>query len=200
MKTNTEKRILLIDPSSIVREGLRAIFNDSNGYSVVACYSDASQLEEKCVKHRPNIIIINPQVISLNLKATIRNQYSIQHSIQLVAFVYGIVDDLLLQQFDTVLSIFDDYTRIINKLQSIQRERATEQRHDTKDLSERENEILVSISKGMTNKEIAEKHFISIHTVISHRKNIIRKTGIKTVSGLTVYALLNNLIGYQDIE
>jgi DNA-binding CsgD family transcriptional regulator len=54
--------------------------------------------------------------------------------------------------------------------------------------------------KGMTNKEIAEKHFISIHTVITHRKNIVRKTGIKSVSGLTVYALLNNLITYEDIE
>ena len=61
-------------------------------------------------------------------------------------------------------------------------------------LSSREKEILVCVAKGMINKEIADTLNISVHTVISHRKNITRKTGIKTVAGLTVYALLNNLL------
>ena len=61
-------------------------------------------------------------------------------------------------------------------------------------LSPREKEILVCVAKGMLNKEIADALNISIHTVISHRKNITQKTGIKTVAGLTVYALLNNLL------
>ena len=58
------------------------------------------------------------------------------------------------------------------------------------------------VFEGMnyTNKEIADQYCISIHTVISHRKNIARKTGIKSVSGLTVYALLNRMIDQQDIE
>ncbi len=62
------------------------------------------------------------------------------------------------------------------------------------ELSAREKEILVCVANGMLNKEIADKFCISIYTVITHRKNITRKTGIKTVAGLTVYALLNNLI------
>ena len=65
------------------------------------------------------------------------------------------------------------------------------------DLSDREIEILVSVAQGLLNKEIADKHNISINTVITHRKNITRKTGIKTVAGLTVYAILN---GYVDIN
>ena len=64
-------------------------------------------------------------------------------------------------------------------------------------LSAREKEILVCVAQGMINKEIADHLNISIHTVISHRKNITHKTGIKTVAGLTVYALLNHLL---DIE
>ena len=67
-------------------------------------------------------------------------------------------------------------------------------------LSAREKEILVCVAKGMLNKEIADAENISIHTVITHRKNITRKTGIKTVAGLTVYALLNNLIDINTIE
>lgn len=67
-------------------------------------------------------------------------------------------------------------------------------------LSHREKEILVCVAKGMLNKEIADEMNISIHTVITHRKNITRKTGIKTVAGLTVYALLNNLIDINSVE
>jgi regulator of cell morphogenesis and NO signaling len=82
---------------------------------------------------------------------------------------------------------------------------ALESRFDTpgdkaEELSAREKEILVCVAKGMLNKEIADAENISIHTVITHRKNITRKTGIKTVAGLTVYALLNNLIDINTIE
>ena len=61
-------------------------------------------------------------------------------------------------------------------------------------LSDREKEVLVCVAKGMINKEIADHLRISVHTVVSHRKNITSKTGIKTIAGLTVYALLNNLL------
>ena len=66
-------------------------------------------------------------------------------------------------------------------------------------LTSREKEILVCVAKGMLNKEIADVLNISIHTVITHRKNITHKTGIKTVAGLTVYALLNNLLEVGEI-
>ena len=68
------------------------------------------------------------------------------------------------------------------------------------ELSDREKEILVSVAQGLLNKEIADKHNISINTVITHRKNITRKTGIRTVPGLTVYAILNDLIDINSIE
>lgn len=61
-------------------------------------------------------------------------------------------------------------------------------------LSSREIEILSAVAEGLLNKEIAAKYNISIHTVITHRKNIARKTGIKTIAGLTAYAILNNLV------
>ena len=71
---------------------------------------------------------------------------------------------------------------------------------DGNELSAREKDILICVAKGLINKEIADLFNISIHTVISHRRNITRKTGIKTVAGLTVYALLNNLIDASSVE
>ncbi|HDJ34092.1 MAG TPA: LuxR family transcriptional regulator [Bacteroidetes bacterium] len=68
------------------------------------------------------------------------------------------------------------------------------------ELSHREITVLKLISRGLTNKEIADKMFISPHTVITHRKNITRKLGIKTVAGLTVYAILNKLVSLEEID
>ena len=70
----------------------------------------------------------------------------------------------------------------------------TAQSAENVELSDREKDVLIALTKGLTNKEIADKLHISTHTVISHRKNIVRKTGIKAVSGLTLYALFNNLV------
>lgn len=64
-------------------------------------------------------------------------------------------------------------------------------------LSSREIEVLVSITKGLINKEIADKLNISLTTVITHRKNITEKLGIKSVSGLTIYAVMN---GYVEAD
>lgn len=61
-------------------------------------------------------------------------------------------------------------------------------------LSAREVEVLVLIVRGMANKEIAEELNISITTVISHRKNIMEKLNIRSVSGLTIYAVMNGYI------
>ena len=77
---------------------------------------------------------------------------------------------------------------------------STEPEERREALSDREKEILVSVARGLLNKEIADRHNISINTVITHRKNITRKTGIKTVSGLTAYAILNNFIDINEIE
>ena len=69
-------------------------------------------------------------------------------------------------------------------------------KHDNNNnlLTNRETEILKIIVKGYTNKEIADMLNISLNTVLTHRKNIIRKTGVKTVSGLTFYCLRKGLI------
>jgi len=66
------------------------------------------------------------------------------------------------------------------------------------ELTPRERTILKLVSLGHTNRQIAEQLFLSTHTVITHRKNISSKLGIKSVSGLTVYAIVNNIITLDE--
>lgn len=68
------------------------------------------------------------------------------------------------------------------------------------ELSAREIDVLKCVALGMSNKEIADKLFISIHTSITHRKNITAKLGIKSTSGLTIYAIMEGYIEPSTID
>lgn len=91
------------------------------------------------------------------------------------------------------LSELDSYG--IQQLQDTISNEHDSQKEDTDhQLTNRETEILRLIVKGYLNKEIADELNISLNTVLTHRKNIISKTGIKTVSGLTFYCIRKGLI------
>ena len=67
-------------------------------------------------------------------------------------------------------------------------------------LGAREKEVIVSLVQGMTNKEIADHLCISVNTVITHRRNIARKLQIHSPAGLTIYAIVNNLVDISAVK
>ncbi|WP_289857991.1 LuxR C-terminal-related transcriptional regulator [uncultured Muribaculum sp.] len=67
-------------------------------------------------------------------------------------------------------------------------------------LSHREENVLGLIARGYINKEIADMLEISINTVLTHRKNIMTKLGIRSVSGLSLYALMNGYVTQDDVK
>lgn len=67
-------------------------------------------------------------------------------------------------------------------------------------LSDREKDVVVSLVQGMSNKEIAEHLFISVNTVITHRRNIARKLQIHSSAGLTIYAIVNGLVDISSVN
>lgn len=70
----------------------------------------------------------------------------------------------------------------------------------TQSLSQREMDVLRLVALGLLNKEVADKLNISLNTVLSHRKNITAKLGIKTVSGLIFYCITHGYISADEIE
>lgn len=67
-------------------------------------------------------------------------------------------------------------------------------------LSEREKDVIICIVKGLSNKAIAEKLFISINTVTTHRRNITKKLNIHSSAGLTIYAIMNKLVDIKEVK
>ncbi|KAA6308081.1 Oxygen regulatory protein NreC [termite gut metagenome] len=109
---------------------------------------------------------------------------------------------LIIFSFPLYLSILDDLETLTLKISRLQNIKSAEgeENDNTENLSLREKEIVVCIVKGMMNKEIAEKLFLSIHTIITHRRNISKKLQIHSTAGLTIYAIVNKLIELKDIE
>ena len=67
------------------------------------------------------------------------------------------------------------------------------------ELSAREQEIVVCVARGLSNKEIADKLCLSVNTVTTHRRNIARKLQIHSPSGLTIYAIVNKLVTLSEV-
>ena len=198
MAENKRQRILLIEPSEIVAAGMEAIIKKSSEFRLASTLPNLSYY-----KNRPDafdIVIINPAVIDYNERFDIRSIFSSEeHETAVVALTYTSYDENVLRQYDECIGIYDSAARIFQKLNNALKERK-ESKSELYELSTRERDILVAVAKGKTNKEIADEFNISIYTVISHRRNISRKLGINSISGLTVYAIMNKLIDISSIQ
>jgi len=97
--------------------------------------------------------------------------------------------------FDDIIYIADNTDTIIKKI-NCYISKVSGSKSESH-LSIRETEVLTMVAQGCSNKQIADKLFISIHTVITHRKNITSRLGIKSISGLTLYAALNNMVDFH---
>ncbi|MGL4992736.1 MAG: response regulator transcription factor [Bacteroidales bacterium] len=193
-----KQRIVIVENSEIIAAGIIKILEASNDFTVVAHLTDIHQFEHRQSSLRPNIVIINNMLVDYTRRHSILESLKVSK----VAIESACIEPETARHYDAIISIYDSASRIENKLRLIISNEKVDSSNsgDSSELSDREKEILVSVATGMMNKEIADQYNISIHTVISHRKNITRKTGIKSVSGLTVYAMLNNLIGADGIK
>ncbi|MBE6232336.1 MAG: response regulator transcription factor [Bacteroidales bacterium] len=200
MKTG-HKKVLLIIPSKILARGMEAVLSELGEFRVEGILSDLSHASEARLRNvDADVIVIDPIVFDYVSRMSARSRISEYSDAAVVAVKTVPMEDEQMKQYDGIINMYDDPVSVVKKLREsvIAHEEAPDT--DDYDLSAREKEILVCVAKGMLNKEIADFYNISIHTVITHRKNITRKTGIKTVAGLTVYALLNNLIDSSSLE
>lgn len=201
MSSSKKYKVIIIEPSLIVQQGIKQLLQSHPEFEIGYCFSDYQTFMESWKKYTPDVLLINPSVVGFHKKVAIRSFFPEYTKAVFIAVLYNYTQLETLNSFDATIEICDENFQIIKKIKKgIENKSQGEGGAENVDLSDREKEILVSVAKGLTNKEIADKHKISIHTVISHRKNITRKTGIKTISGLTVYAIFNNLASHTELE
>ena len=146
----------------------------------------------------PDLLIVSPQFEGWFDLEGFKQAYG-PHELKIVALVSVVMDANQLKDYDEQINLFDDVEKLTRKISSLMNvDEEDENEQDA--LSQREKEIIGCVVRGMTNKEIAEKLFISVHTVITHRRNITRKLQIHSAAGLTIYAIVNKLVELGEVK
>lgn len=191
-------RVLIVEPSPTVAAGLQSQIDKAAGFTVVECLSDAAILSDcRLDAIAPDIILLNPSVVDYAKQNALRVAIPSLTRYRTIGIIYNSFLNDVLAQFDVTIGLGDSYSSIMKKLREVASfDNSPRQERD--ELSQRECDILVAVARGETNKEIADRFNLSVYTVITHRKNITRKLGIRTISGLTVYAIMNHLLDVTD--
>lgn len=195
------RKILILEPSVLIAEGLRHVIDNFAGYDVCGIIrNQEGDIWAKIDDFNADLVIADPSVFDNRDRAGAHDMIKGIANAPVMALISTAADAVYASTYDGTIYLSDTSDDIEQKISTVMKAAPAEQRGEGEELSSREKEILVCVAKGMLNKEIADHFNISIYTVITHRKNITRKTGIKTVAGLTVYALLNNLIDMNAME
>lgn len=197
----TRVNIAIIESSQIIFEGITNILHKSGFHLRFYKLDSLNDLELSIIKEEIKIIVLNPLLILNKIDEFVSLKLN-NAEISWVALQYSFIDRDLISKFDAVIQI-NDSTEIlketIDKLSNTAPNNINAESQSEK-ISNREIEVLIQLVHGLSNKEIAEKLNLSIHTVISHRKNISQKTGIKSQSGLTIYAISNKLVSLDNLN
>lgn len=201
MNNNTSLKIVVAETSVIVRSGLTAVLKRIPNLNIHPIeVSSPETLQNYIHLHTPDIVIVNPTFGGWFDLQTFKTENG-KSGIKYIALVCSVIENNALKEYDESIAICDDIDIITSKTNRLlHTEEEEEKDNEQETLSQREKEIITCVVKGMTNKAIADKLFLSIHTVITHRRNIARKLQIHSPAGLTIYAIVNKLVELQDIK
>ncbi len=191
--------IIIVEPSVIIYEGLSSVLlQEGRTQCRLSHYDSIQEMLPALEENNVDLVIINPSLIKNDIDSFIQTKMAHQ-SIFWIALLYAFIEKDILVLFDDIIQITDGVDTIAGTMNKLLSSEHRDNKQSAKEqLSQREIDVLKLLVQGLLNKEIAEKLNISTHTVISHRKNIVQKTGIKSQAGLTIYAISNKLINIED--
>lgn len=191
--------IIIVETSHIIYEGIFSILTKTDQPFNIHLTDNLVELQQINIRIKADIILINPILIQNQIKDFHTLKKELENTLW-IGTVYTFFDQQILSSFDEIIYINDSPDKIMALIQNllVTSQQPDNQTTQQETLSDREIDVLKLLIEGNANKEIADKLNISTHTVISHRKNISQKIGIKSVAGLTIYAVVNNIIAIAN--
>lgn len=204
-------KILIADSNELIREGVKAVVKLSTDIRVVAEAAGSSELIQSQLLPTIDLVIMDYSQpgFSINDLHLMREQFpSIKilaltercdHSTLTNALKAGINGHILYccdrkEITDAIRSVANGERFYCGKVLDVLNGKSSEANCGPVTLSPRETEIIGLVAEGLSNKQIAEKLFLSTHTVITHRKNIMHKLGVNNTAGIVMYAVKENII------
>ena len=193
--------ILVID-SYVVRKGMVAVLNRMHGIRVHREFSTDDPYISYLKGNQVDYVIMGQSEFDRSADLFIAKPELLEKTVLIYdgrEESYGAERNL--HDTHTIIYLQEDKESIIHKiLQLLDPQDFPDSKNPAIKLSPREITIVRMVSMGLTNRQIAERLFLSAHTVMTHRKNISNKLGIKSVSGLTIYAIVNNIITMEEVS
>ncbi|MBQ8774075.1 MAG: response regulator transcription factor [Muribaculaceae bacterium] len=193
MKQHT---IGIVSISDIMTSGIMSIMSEQRDGRISLIRINKSDLARDLIKYHPSMLLVDPLIFStddINLVKEVSPK-----RIKLVALYTATLPPEVARLYDHVISIYDNATAIVQILYKNLNDKGESE--DTKVLSQREKEVVVGIVKGLSNKEIATEMSVSVNTIMTHRRNISAKLQIHSPAGLTIYAIVSDLVKLDEIK
>lgn len=213
-------KVALVDEHPIMCDGIQSLLSDVIDIQIVHSSRNVNELIQKLYQEWANVVIVvlytpDPEDVELisqlckkhtRVQVLILSMYKIENMIfkMIRAGAKGHLTsetnrDEMVEAIYTLRNGYDFYAKTITNLilrhYIEDKDEAAEARHEReKSLSSREMEVLKLFAKSLTNKEIADRLFISIRTVESHKNNIMRKINLKTTVDMVKFAIKNNIV------
>lgn len=190
-------KVLVADPTPIVALGCEAVLRRANKFRTqVLINPDLEELIEAISTYKPDLVIVNPLICGVKLDSKILPHI---RDTKVIGLLYGGMQELKFVGYHAFIDVDCKEDVLLNLINS-QLDAPTEKAEERTALSPREENVVTLVAKGLTNKEIAAKLSLSIHTVITHRRNIAKKLQIHSPSGLTIYAITNKLVSIDETK
>ena len=203
-------KVLVVDDHPMVLEGMKSMLQQIGFVEMTGLASDAYEALEKIKTTAPDIVITDinmPEISGIELTLKIRKEYPsvkiiamstfkersyISQMVQNGASGYLVKSASKKEIEEAILSVFEGklYMSVDINLSATEKEKLI----SVPTLSSREKEVLVLIADGFTNPQIAAKLFLSMHTVDSHRKNLLTKFEVNNTASLIKLASKYNLV------
>jgi DNA-binding CsgD family transcriptional regulator len=192
----TRVNIAVLEPSDIVYQGLSTIIMKAGNDYYLYRVNGFEEILNMYPRLAFSVVIMNPDVVQYRLNDFARLKKELP-GVCWLGLIYSFFGNKVLKNFDKTFSITDNAETILTLVKNAFSQNK-EGNEGNQELSDREIDVLKMLTRGLSNKEIADQLHISIHTVISHRKNLVEKTGIKSLPGLTIYAISQNIISIDQ--
>jgi two-component system, NarL family, response regulator NreC len=193
-------KVLLIESSFLIISGIEKMLTELPGMLLTEVFDGSEKNLTGFINAlKPDILLINPEKAASRLDLLL-STFENSENIIVIGLCRAGTPTNVGSRFRHKLDINSEKHELLVQFKSIVKPLLKDENKEDFALTEREKNILRLVALGYTSIAIAEKLFLSIHTVNTHRKNILKKLGIKTVSGLMVYALMNNFVSMQEIE
>ena len=192
-------KVIIAETAPVILSGFKECLKNFKELNLGIIEVDSKDsLFDNIASEKLDLLIINPTFGGLLQPDDIKKN-SLNPYIKILAIEISKVSKATLSLYDDHIHITDDSEEIKKKI-SASLNVDTNDHEEKENLSLREKEIISYVVKGYTNQEIADKLFLSVHTVMTHRKNIARKLQIHSATGLTIYAIVNKIVDLSEIK